>query len=142
MAMKRLMLAAFLLLVAVPMFAVERRVVMVDEVLKMSKAGVGDDEIIAFVHKSREPYDVSGDDVIAMTDAHVSPPVIKAVIDASSDRMREQRSAPRTRVVYSGWYDPFYYSYRPYYYDPFFYGPRFYVGFGRYYGGFHRFRRW
>ena len=128
------------------MFAVSRTVVVVDDVIKMSKAGVGDDEIIAFVQKNREPFDVSGDDVIAMTDAHVARPVIKAVIDASADRMRTERQAPRTRVVYTGyagWYDPFY---SPYYYDPFFYGPRVYLGlgFGRfgYYGGYRgHFRR-
>ncbi len=124
------------------MFAMARTVLMVDDVIRMSKAGVGDDEIIAFVQKSREPFDVTGDDVIAMTDAHVSRAVVKAVIDESSSRMRSERRVDdgdrtRTRTVYvspyvSPWYDPYSYAY-----DPFYYRPGLYLGFGHY-GGFGR----
>ena len=124
----------------------KRTVIIVDEVIRMSKAGVGDDEIIAFVQKSREPFDVTGDDVIAMTDEKVSRVVVKAVIDESASRMRSERSARdydrgrRTVYVSPYVYDPFYYSY-----DPFWYRPRFYVSFG-FGGGFRHhgrhFRRW
>ena len=140
--MKRLVFVLSLLLLTgavAPLFAVTRTVLVVDEVIRMSKAGVGDDEIIAYVKKTAEPYDISGDDVIAMTDAHVSKAVIKVVIDESSTRMKSERRETTTRVsVYAPYYDPWY---SPYYYDPFWYGPRAYVGFGfgfspRFGGGF------
>lgn len=122
----------------------------VDDVIRMSKAGVSDENIIAFVKKSAEPFEISGDDVIAMTEAHVSEAVIKAVIDDSEVRMgEERRQAERDRReettrerrstvyvtpgFYSPWYDPFYSGY----YDPFWYRPRVFVGFtfGRFRGG-------
>lgn len=123
----------------------------VDDVIRMSKAGVADENIIAFVKKTAEPFDVGSDDVIAMNDARVSADVIKAVIDESAARMKEERSVAdretrdrtgdrRTTVYvtpgYSPWYDPFYYGS----YDPFWYRPRVFVGFtfGRFHGG--RFR--
>jgi hypothetical protein len=147
--MRRTILAvAALLISAMPALAGTRTVMVVDDVIRMSKAGVTDENIIAFVKKSDEPFDVSGDDVIAMNDAHVSADVIKAVIDESAARMKEERrvadsdrrertSDRRTTVyvnpgVYSPWYDPFYYGY-----DPFWYRPRVFVGFtfGRFHGG-------
>jgi hypothetical protein len=142
--MKRLFLAALFLLVATNAFAIARTVLVVDDVIRMSKAGVGDDEIIAFVRKSDEPFDVTGDDVIAMTDAKVSRAVVKAVIDESSARMRKDRSRTRTVYVspyYDPWYDPFYDS--PRLYLGLSFGPRFYGGgyWGGYYGGFRHWRR-
>ena len=147
--MKRLLLAFLLVLMATNAFAISRTVLVVDDVIKMSKAGVGDDEIIAFVRKSDEPFEVTGDDVIAMTDAKVSRPVVKAVIDESAARMRRDRSyrdddRGRTRTVYVSpysYYDPWY--------DPFYYSPRLYLGLsfgsrfygGGYYGGFRHWRR-
>jgi hypothetical protein len=134
-----------LLAVAAPAFAV-RTVIVVDEVIRMSKAGVADDNIIAYVKNTPNAYEVNGDDVIAMNDAHVSSAVIKYVIDESSARMKEARSDDRSRrttrtetvyvrpsyvTAYPYYYDPFYYGY-----DPFWYGPRVYLGFGRGFGGF------
>lgn len=130
--MKRVTLtvAVLLLAMAAPVFAVNRTVMVVDDVIKMTKAGVADDAIIAFVKKTAEPFEVNGDDVIAMNDAHVSSAVIKAVIDESAVRMRDDRRDSRRVYVtpgfYSPYYDPFYYGY----YDPFWYGPRVFVGFG------------
>jgi hypothetical protein len=150
--MRRPILAvAALLLSAVPAFAVTRTVMVVDDVIRMSKAGVTDENIIAFVKKSSEPFEIAGDDVIAMTEAHVSEGVIKAVIDESEVRMSDERRRSerdvreaksderRTTVyvtpgVYSRWYDPFWYGG---YYDPFWYGPRVHIGFtfGHFRGG-------
>lgn len=128
---------------------------MVDEVIRMSKAGAGDDEIIAYIRRNDQAFDVSGDDVIAMTEANVSKAVIKEVIDESSARMRRDRSIDRedrsdrgrTRVyIGAGWYNP-------YWYDPYWYGPHlsisfgsrgwgwgygYYPRYGRYYRGWHR----
>ena len=137
--MKRIILAvAFLLVAAVPAFAVNRTVLLVDDVIRMTKAGVGDGEIIAFVKKSDVAFEVTGDDVIAMNDAHVSPAVMKFVIDESTARMKDARrdTSIRERVVvtrpYPYYYDPFYYGYGYGYgwYDPFWYGPRVSIGFG------------
>ncbi|MGZ7041615.1 MAG: hypothetical protein ACXVH7_07480 [Thermoanaerobaculia bacterium] len=142
--MKRAILLLGFLLAAAPAFAVNRTVIIVDDVIKMTKAGVADDEIIAFVTKYDAPFDVNGDDVIAMNDAHVSPAVLKFMIDESAARMRSDRREPvRERVyvarpAYYGYYDPFWYGYGygypygyPYgYYDPFWYGPRVSIGFG------------
>ena len=130
---RTILTVAFLLVAAVPAFAVTRTVLVVDDVIKMAKAGVGDDEIIAFVKKTAEPFEVSGDDVIAMNDAHVSSAVIKVVIDESAARMKDARRETRERVVtrtYGPYYDPFYYGYGWGYYDPFWYGPRVSIGIG------------
>ena len=140
--MNRVTLTVLVLLLAVaaPAFAV-RTVMVVDEVIKMSKAGVGDDEIIAYVKKTPDMFEINGDDVIAMNDAHVSSAVMKFVIDESAARMKDARNDDRrsreTRTVYVRpmvspyYYDPYYYGY----YDPFWYGPRAYFGFGVGFGG-------
>ena len=134
---------AFLLISAVPAFAVTRTVMVVDDVIRMTKAGVADDAIIAFVRKTAQPFDVNSDDVIAMQEARVSPEVQKVVIDESAASMRDERRRDSRTVVYvspgiySPWYDPFYYGAYPYYgYRPYF---GIGVGWGRgYYGGGHR----
>lgn len=137
-------LAVLLFALAAPAFAV-RTVLVVDEVIRMTKANVADDQIIEYVKKTEQPFEVNGDDVIAMNEARVSPAVLKTVIDESAARMKEMRSdggrRSDTRTVYVRptvspyYYDPFYYGY----YDPFWYGPRAYYGFGigftRFYGG-------
>ena len=153
--MKRVTLTVVLLLLAVaaPAFAV-RTVIVVDEVIRMTKAGVADDAIIAYVRQVPNAYEVNGDDVIAMNDARVSPAVMKFVIDDSAARMKDARSDDRsrttteTRTVYvrPAYATPYPYYYDPYYYgyDPFWYSPRVYLGFGfggfyggRFGGGFH-----
>ena len=104
-ALKRVALTVFLLLVvAAPAFAV-RTVLVVDEVIRMSKAGVADDEIITYVKKTPDQFEINGDDVIAMNDAHVSSAVMKFVIDESAARMKDARSndgrtREATRTVY------------------------------------------
>jgi hypothetical protein len=135
------LLVVFLVAAATPLFALDeanrtdrgrRTVLVVDEVIRMSQAGVGDDAIISYVRHTREPFDVSADDIIALTDARVSRDVVKAVVDEAAawkDRDRDRRGdrAGRVYVTAYPYYDPFFY---PYYYDPFFYGPRFFVSFG------------
>ena len=144
--MKRHLLVALLLtFAAVPLFGARRGTNIVDDVVRMQKAGIAEDEIIAFVHKGESRLDVTADDMIALHDAGVSRAVIKAILD-ESDARGERRDGYRRddgdtdygyapRVYAYGGY-PYYYS--PYYYDPFWYGPRvslgFNFGFGRYYG--------
>src|SRR2546428_14196682 len=83
-------LAALLLAAATPLFALDdpartdrtdrnRRIVIVDDVIRMSQAGVSDDALISYVAKSREPFDVGAGDIIVLTHAHVSEDGIKAV---------------------------------------------------------------
>lgn len=128
--------ALFLVIVAAPLFAVQRNVV--DEVIRMTRAGVAEDTILEYVDKTDVRIVVTGDDVIAMTDANVPKAVIKAVVDGA-DARRDQNfrnraySSPRV-VVAPSYYDPYYYNS---YYDPFWYRSSLYLGFGfgGYYGG-------
>lgn len=137
--MKRLALLV-VALIALPLFAEETRDrtpirTLVDDVIRMTQAGVNDETILDFIRKSDERPEVTADDLIALTDAKVSKDVIKAVIDLADERDgRRPRSTTRERVYvapayyggYYGWGDPFY--------DPFWYGPRLSIGFGWGYG--------
>jgi hypothetical protein len=122
--------ALFLVLVAAPLFAVQRNAV--DEVIRMTRAGVAEDTILDYLEKTDARIIVTGDDVIAMTDAHVSKAVIKAVVDAADSRRNDRdyrdRSYVSPRVVVAA---PYYYNPYPYYYyDPFWYRPSFSLSFG------------
>lgn len=147
--MKRLILLLAALLVAAPSFALDeanrtdrpdrarRTVIIVDDVIRMSQAGVSDDAIISYIRNTREPFDVSADDLIAMTNARVSERVVKGLEDEAAARRdnydrREARESRSTVYVtpYPYSYDPFYYPY----YDPFWYGPRFSFGVGFVFG--------
>jgi hypothetical protein len=131
--------AVLLFITAVPLFAAERR--LVDDVIRMSKAGVSDDAIIVFVQNTRGAVDVSADDIIAMTEAGLPKPLIKAVVDEAARRRNNHQTygygAPPP--MYYGYGAPYYYS-PYYYYDPFWYGPRVYLGFGGFFGGHRGFR--
>jgi hypothetical protein len=124
--------ALFFVLVAAPLFAVQRNAV--DEVIRMTRAGVAEDTILDYIERTDARIVVTGDDVIAMNDAHVSKSVIKAVVDAADSRHANRdyrdRSDVSTRVVVASpyYYDPYYY------YDPFWYRPSISLGFG--FGGF------
>src|SRR5258708_26850597 len=124
--------ALFIVMVAAPLFAVQRNVV--DEVIRMTRAGVAEDAILEYVDKTDIRIVVTGDDVIAMTEANVPKAVIKEVVDNSgrNDRSYRDRSYVSPRVVVAPYYyDPYYY------YDPFWHPPSLYLcsGFGGYYGG-------
>ena len=161
--MKRIVVALFAVLLTLPAFAIDtnlaapadrdradrdRNVNVVDEVIRMWKSNVAEDDIVAYVHKVNTRFVIDADDVIAMTDAKVPRTVIKAVLDEADYRGGDNgRRDGRTVYVrpypyyYGGWYGPAYYD--PCY-DPFFYGPRFSVGIGIGFGRFHgrHFRRW
>src|SRR5205814_256695 len=116
---------------AVPLFAARRTTNIVDDVIRMQKAGVAEDEIIAFVHKGESRMDVTADDMIALHDAGVPRPVIKAVLDESSARgERRDRDGYRDGRD-SGYSDGYAYAPRlaygyyglPYFYDPYGYDP-------------------
>jgi hypothetical protein len=143
------------LAVATPLFALDPvktdapaatrdRTTVIDDVIRMSNAGVSDDAIIKFIRQSRDQYVVDADVIIALTDARVSKPVLDAVMDEAYEvgdrnyRRDDQRNEGKQRAttVYVRpaypYYDPWY---SPWWYDPFWYGPRLSIGFG--FGGFH-----
>jgi hypothetical protein len=148
-------LALLMFLAAAPAFALDPtetreepvgtrehdRTTVIDDVIRMTKAGVDDDAIIKFVRESRNLYVVDADVIIALTDAKVSKPVLEAVMDEGYDRgtrRAERRSSRRsTRTVYvrpSYGYEPWFYSPA---YNPYWYGPRLSFGFGFGYRGGH-----
>jgi regulator of protease activity HflC (stomatin/prohibitin superfamily) len=90
--------ALFLVLLAAPLFAVQRNAV--DEVIRMSKAGVAEETMLDYLAKTDAKIVVTGDDIIAMTDANVPKDVIKAVVDAAGARRDyRDRSYSSPRVV-------------------------------------------
>ncbi|HXH37854.1 MAG TPA: hypothetical protein VNN08_04465 [Thermoanaerobaculia bacterium] len=117
--------ALFLLLIAAPLFAVQRNAV--DEVIRMAKAGVSEDTMLEYIAKTDARIVVTGDDVIALTEANVPKEVVKALVDASHDRgdyRNRSYASPRVVVAAPYYYDPYYY------YDPFWYRPSLFLGFG------------
>jgi hypothetical protein len=137
--MRRLTFLFLFLLAATPLLAVQTtKETIVQDVIRMAKSGVDDDTIIEFVEKYDGRFDVSADDLIAMTEAKVSKDVIKSVVSEADARNEEadkadgrddERTYVRPSTVYYPYYAPRYYS--PYtYYDPFWYGPRVSIGFG------------
>ena len=146
------LLTILLILTAAPLFAARRDTNIVDDVIRMQKSGIAEEEIIAFVHKGNSRMDITADDMIALHDAGVSRNVIKAILDESDargerrdgnrgrDYSRDYGYAPRYSYGYYGvpyFYDPWYYN--PWYYG-YGWGPRvslgFNFGFGRYWGGY------
>ncbi|HEY3056721.1 MAG TPA: hypothetical protein VGK31_12395 [Thermoanaerobaculia bacterium] len=118
--MKRAFILLFL--VSTPLFALDRtRRTIVDDVIRMSQAGVSEDAIIAFVVHTRDDFEVTADDVIAMTNAHVSKEVIKAMVDeADARKNRRRREVDRDD-------DDFFFPYFNPYYDPWWFMPRYYT---------------
>lgn len=94
----------------------------------MSQAGVADDAIVSYIRNTREPISVTADDLIALTNAHVSERVVKAVQDEAAARRDYNQRYGRSTVLVA----PYGYGY-PYYYDPFWY-PRYSLGVGFVFG--------
>ena len=55
----------------------------IEEVLRLSKAGVTDELIIARVKRNAKPFDLNTDEIVALSAAGVSEPVIKYLLDPS-----------------------------------------------------------
>jgi len=140
-------LAVLVILIgAVPVFALDEnrdsrtannerdRHTVIDDVVRMSQAGVSDESIIRFIHQSRDGYVVNADTIIALNDAHVSKAVINALMDGAYDRGDHRDGGDRVVqervVVQPAPYYGYYGFYDPYWYDPFWYAPRLSIGFG------------
>jgi hypothetical protein len=135
-----------ILIGAVPVFALDEnrdsrtannerdRHTVIDDVVRMSQAGVSDESIIRFIHQSRDGYVVNADTIIALNDAHVSKSVINALMDGAYDRGDHRDGGDRVVqervVVQPAPYYGYYGFYDPYWYDPFWYAPRLSIGFG------------
>src|ERR1043165_639369 len=115
-------LTILLILTAAPLFAARRNANIVDDVIRMQKPGIAEDEIIPFVHKGDPRLDVTADDMIALHDAGVSRNVIKAILD-ESDARGERRDGNRGRDYGYSYTPSFSYGYYgvPYFYDPWYY---------------------
>lgn len=90
-----------------------------EDVIALSKEGIGDDVIIEQIRATNSSFELSKDDIIELKNAGVSEEVIRAMIRTS------EKDRPR-RIV------------REYYWSPYFYGypwsPTFWWGFSyRYY---------
>ena len=132
--MKRLMSVIVVLMFAAPLFALDKtnpapvdppdarqQLSVVDEVIRMAQAGVGDDAMISYIRQTREPFAVTSDDLIALANARVSDRVVR---ELQNDAQQGRRYATQPRVLVSPYAYP--YGYYPYgYYSPYWYGPRF-----------------
>lgn len=74
--------AALLLLAAAPLFGLATNII--DDVMRMTRASVDDETIIAFVQGEQRAFEVTADDMIAMTNAHVAKKVVQALLDRSA----------------------------------------------------------
>jgi len=67
---------------------------LVDDVIRMSRAGVSDDAIVAFIHGTDDRGAATADDVIAMSEAGVSKAVIEAMIADPQQNAGQAGSEP------------------------------------------------
>lgn len=103
------------ILIATPLVAFHTNRRLVDEVIRMSQAGVADDAIVEFVVHTNGRFDVSSDDVIAMTSAGVSSRVIRVMVNESARRTVPQRaSVEEPMPPYLNFYDPWWFLPRYY----------------------------
>lgn len=73
---------AFLLIAAAPLFGLATNII--DDVIKMTRASVDQETIVAFIQGEKQAFDVTADDMIAMANAHVSDKVVQALLDRSA----------------------------------------------------------
>jgi len=72
----------------------------VAEVVKLTKAGLGEEVVLAYVKNSKSPYRLSADDVLALKTAGISSPVLTAMLthDSPAQNNVEQRPAQPVAV--------------------------------------------
>jgi hypothetical protein len=109
--MKRIVVVLLLVFSATSLFAINTKRKIVEDVIRMSQAGVGEDAIIEWVMHTTEVFEVTADDVIAMTRANVSKRVIEVMIDEAAAR-KVRAAVPATPAgddrppFYPPWLDP------------------------------------
>jgi len=71
------------------------------EVVKLSKAGVGDDVVLAYVKNARSVFRLRADDILQLKDAGVSMPVITAMLNHDTALAEQNRAqSPRGAAQY------------------------------------------
>jgi hypothetical protein len=65
----------------------------------MAAAGVGPDVLLAYVRGSKAPFDLSADDIIALTQAKVEPRVIQAMLKRDAALRASVAQAPATAAA-------------------------------------------
>lgn len=66
----------------------------VAEVVKLTKAGMGEDVVLAYVKNSPSPYNLQANDIINIKAAGVSPTVISAMLAHDSAMQTQAQNAP------------------------------------------------
>lgn len=104
------------------------------EIIELTKRGVSDDLIIKQIEDAGVDYVVNADDVKRLRRAHVSKPVLDALLAASDEFARDHAPGRQPRV-YASIYGPSVYDYEdPYFYGPGYGVPVYGVGLGYYHG--------
>jgi hypothetical protein len=105
--------------------AAEKHSAGIDDILRMTKAGVSTDVIIVFIENSPIAYSLNASDVIALKEHAVPDEVTKALVKRGTDlktQVRRLLEEKGTRLAYalgtrrSGGFDPESYDYFQYYY--------------------------
>ncbi|UCE03639.1 MAG: hypothetical protein JSW67_05490 [Candidatus Latescibacterota bacterium] len=125
-------LAAFLIAASAQAHDEELQAELLDEVLRMTHAGVPDHLIIRQIEAMAFEFELTADDIVELRTLGVSDLVLEALID-SAILLEEEPPAEKHVVVSAGFYSPWYcfpYAWG-FYYDPF---PRLY---SHYYYPFH-----
>src|SRR5579859_600019 len=68
----------------------------ITEVIKLTKAGVGDDVVLAYVKNVRIPFRLKADNILQLKDSGVSMPVITAMLNHDTG-IADQNRAPDPR---------------------------------------------
>ncbi len=72
------------------------------EVVKLTKAHMTDDVILAYIHNSGIPYNLSADDVLSLNNQGVSQPVISALLQSKANApLPTPAPSPSTAPSYS-----------------------------------------
>jgi hypothetical protein len=92
--MKRALSGVLFLLLSAASAVGASQTKLLDDVIRMSRAGVSDDAIVAFIHATRDRVSATADDVIAMSEAGVLKAVIEAMIADPQPNAEQAGSEP------------------------------------------------
>jgi hypothetical protein len=110
------LLVPFLILCGCATYSFQYPPVTIDEITKLTKEKVPDDQIIEKIKKSRTAYRLSADDIVEMKKAGVDSKVIDYMLKTFEEAVREDQRMRDWNNWY--FYNGYYYS-SPYYYYPY-----------------------
>jgi hypothetical protein len=79
----------------------KNKLLTVDDVIKLSKVGIGDDVIIAQIKRRPKPFDLSANDLLQLKAAHVSDHVITAMAESAAPAVSLTQDEPSPSPVAS-----------------------------------------